>query len=345
MEIEVKSYDEVINYLHKKNRTPHLLLGNGFSMAYDHEIFSYNALYRFIEDQKDPLITSLFKVVQTKNFELVMRQLSNFIELGLAFQADKALIEKIEYAEDRLKESLIDAVESLHPEHVFKLSETAINKCSEFLSFYTRNEGSIFSTNYDILLYWVLMRKGIKNSIDGFGRDREDDGSSPEDAEYSELRWGVNSSKQNIFYVHGALPIFDEGIHITKEQYTGSSYLLENIKKRIDADQYPVFVASGNGDDKLNHILHNRYLTFCYDSLCNVVGSLVTFGFNFGDYDHHIINAINKAAKPGRKTKDKLLSIYIGVYSEEDMRHILRIKDKFKCKVHIFDAKSVSVWR
>jgi hypothetical protein len=43
----LKTYDEVITYLQKNNRTPHLMVGNGFSMAYDSKIFSYNALHKF----------------------------------------------------------------------------------------------------------------------------------------------------------------------------------------------------------------------------------------------------------------------------------------------------------
>ncbi|MEQ8927249.1 MAG: hypothetical protein RLO81_15620 [Fulvivirga sp.] len=70
----------------------------------------------------------------------------------------------------------------------------------------------------------------------------------------------------------------------------------------------------------------------------------MTFGFNFGEYDEHIIEAINRAAKDGRKVPNKLWSIYIGVYSDEDLKHIEEISHKFKCKVHIYDAKSVNVW-
>lgn len=341
---KLKTYNEVKDYLQSKNRPSHILLGNGFSMAYNHEIFSYNALHRFIEGQDEPLIKSLFNIIKTKNFELVMQQLDNFCELINAFGSDKALLDKIETASCRLKESLIDAIESLHPEHVFKLEEDQIEKCYHFLSFFINNQGSIFSTNYDLLLYWVLMRKGAKNAIDGFGRDREGDGYSNDEPEYSELRWGNNKSNQNIYYVHGALPIFDEGIHIIKEEYTGANYLLENIKKRIDDGHYPVFVASGNGEEKLNHILHNRYLTYCYDSLCNIEGSLITFGFNFGPYDHHIIDAINIAAKQGRRSGNKLFSVYIGVYNDSDRQHIERIQGKFKCKVTLFDAKTANVW-
>ena len=52
----MQTYQQVIEYLHEKKRTKHLLLGNGFSMAYDPGIFSYNALNRFIEEIKDDIV-------------------------------------------------------------------------------------------------------------------------------------------------------------------------------------------------------------------------------------------------------------------------------------------------
>jgi len=61
MEIDkLKSYQEVIAYLNgQRGRKKHLLFGNGFSMAYDKKIFSYNALSNFIETTGDPLIQRL----------------------------------------------------------------------------------------------------------------------------------------------------------------------------------------------------------------------------------------------------------------------------------------------
>jgi len=57
---ELMSYQDVVAYLKKKNRTKHLLFGNGFSMAYDSGIFSYNALSNFIEKIDDDLLKQLF---------------------------------------------------------------------------------------------------------------------------------------------------------------------------------------------------------------------------------------------------------------------------------------------
>ena len=90
--------------------------------------------------------------------------------------------------------------------------------------------------------------------------------------------------------------------------------------------------------------MHNNYLSYCYERLCNIEGSLITFGFNFGEYDEHIIDAINIAAKRGRNMGNKLWSIYIGVYSDEDLKHIERIRERFKCKVVMYNARTAKVW-
>jgi len=350
MEIEkLKTYQQVIESLEKKHRKKHLLFGNGFSMAFDKNIFSYNALSNFIETTGDPIIKLLFEKLNTKNFELIMQQLDNFCEIAEVFSDDKALVSKIKAASEKLKSSLIDAVKELHPEHVFKIPEEKSKACISFLQDYLFNEGLVFSTNYDLLLYWVLMRNGARNSTDGFGRDLEtelDDEHyvEPDDLEYSELRWGKYKKEQTIHYLHGTLPIFDTGINIVKVEYNSEHYLLQNVKERIDNKEYPIFVTAGNGKEKLTHIMHNKYLSFCYEQLCNIQGSLVTFGFNFGEYDTHIIDAINIASKMGKKIPDKLWSVYIGVYSDDDLKHIQKIENKFKCKVTPYNARTVNIW-
>lgn len=340
------TFDEAMEHLRKQRRRTSLLLGNGFSMAYDPEIFSYTALANFVANLKDPVLTGLFRAINTTNFEQLMQYLSVTIQILKAFDASPKLIGNIEAANLHLKESLVDAIQALHPEHVFKVSEEKSLKCAEFLRKFLETDGSIFTTNYDLLLYWVLMRNEVPGAVDGFGREllNEDEVIHGEDQEWSDLVWGPNTSRQRVFYVHGALPLFDDGVEILKEQYSEKGFLLENIQKRIDAGQYPVFVTAGNGREKMAHISHNKYLTDCYENLSIVSGSLVVFGFNFGDYDTHIIDAINKASSSRRGPGDKLWSIYIGVYNDADYQHVLKIKHKFKCKVNIFDSKTANIW-
>lgn len=337
------TFKEVIEHLNKDKRDRHLLIGNGFSIAYNPKIFSYNALSKFIEDSHNDLLSKLFKAVNTRDFEQVMKQLALCKDLLLAFNGDKEIIDKIDQAAVTLKESLINAIKTLHPEHVFTIPEDKSIACANFLKGFLDKNGKIFSTNYDVLLYWILMRNHLPNAIDGFGRDAIDTGEFvPEDeVQLSELRWGNHKEHQNVFYLHGALPLFDDGIEIIKEEYDGK-YILENIRRRMDKGQYPIFVTAGDGNEKLNHILHNHYLSYCYDTLCSISGSLITFGFNFGEADDHIIRAINEAAS--QDIGKKLWSIYIGVYSENDLAHIESIKSKFKCKVNVFDSKTAEIW-
>ncbi len=254
---DLPTYQSVIDKLSKRNKPIHLLMGNGFSIAYNHEIFSYNKLYDFIEKLDDPLLEKLFGVINTKNFEQIMRQLDSFIDVAKAFDAEPKLIKKLKKAHKTIQKSLIDAVSELHPEHVFEIEREKSKACFNFLSQYLNKDGNIFSTNYDLLLYWVLMRNDASVSIDGFGRVllNPEELKKGEEGEWSEeLYWGSNKSNQNVFYVHGALPLFDTNIEIEKEQYDTHHYLLGNIKERMRSHEYPIFVTAGDGNDKLAHI-------------------------------------------------------------------------------------------
>jgi hypothetical protein len=348
---ELMKYAEVIQSLEKKKRKKHLLLGNGFSMSYDSGIFSYNALSKFLENLDNDILQKLFQILKTSNFELLMEQLNNVAEITEVFGADKTVVQNIIEATKTLKESLIEAIKELHPEHVFSITEEKSKACAIFLNFFLSAEGQIFTTNYDLLLYWVLMRNEIENAIDGFGRDAEEsDEWIPEDErQYSELRWGKYKGTQTVFYLHGALQLFDTGVEVIKEEYTNEHFLLENIKIRMDKREYPIFVTAGNSYEKLSHIVHNKYLANCYESLSFISGSLICYGFGFGNYDEHIIAAINKAAKKRKDENGKWLpflnSIYISIYSDADLKHIKSIEKKFKLPVRLFDAKTVNVWR
>ncbi len=54
------SYNEVTQKIEKsKNKRKHLLIGNGFSIAYDKNVFSYDALNEFVEKSQDDLLKLL----------------------------------------------------------------------------------------------------------------------------------------------------------------------------------------------------------------------------------------------------------------------------------------------
>ena len=91
-QMKLETFDAVRESIDKnKNRKFHLLLGNGFSMAYDSDIFSYNALHDFVTKLSDEDLTTIFSVVRTRNFEVIMSQLDNFLAILDALGGDDAL--------------------------------------------------------------------------------------------------------------------------------------------------------------------------------------------------------------------------------------------------------------
>ena len=343
--MDLESFADVQEAIKRNTKRPFsLLLGNGFSMAYAPGIFSYNALHGFVDKTDNAILKALFGVVDTHDFERVMQQLDVLASIGdvLALGAD--VKQRIDAAREDLKRSLIDAIRALHPEHVYKVPGEKCAACTAFLRLFLDTKGSLFTTNYDLLMYWVLMRSGL-HPVDGFGRDREspDEYVEQEDLEYSELRWGRNAAGQNVHYIHGALPLFDTGTEIVKEVYGGGNdFLLDQITKRINNGQYPVFVTAGSAEQKLTHIRHNPYLQNSYEALATLDGSLVTFGFNFGPQDAHIVSAIQRAAK--QSPNRRLRSVYVGVYSPEDADRLALLGKEFGCKVHLYDARTVGAW-
>lgn len=343
--MKLETFEDVEKSIKKNSKRPfHVLLGNGFSVAYAPTIFSYNALYDFVDKLDDDDLKKILSVIETKNFEIVMQHLDQFAALVGAFGGYADLKKRVDAASAKLKSSLLDAVKALHPEHVFKVSEEQSQACARFLKTFLGTGGSIYSTNYDLLLYWVLMRNEVEGHIDGCGREllNPDEVEKGEEEDWSELLWSKHRDRQNVFYLHGALQFFDTGVSIVKEEYDVYNHLLQKITNRMNGGEYPIFVTAGDGRQKLTHIRHNRYLTYCFDKLCEAQGSIVTFGFRFGDQDEHIVDAINAAAR--RHPNEKLWSAYIGVYSDSDREHIEQIAHKFRCKVRIFDATTANVW-
>lgn len=326
---EVK-YCRIKGIINKKTKgeNTNLLLGNGFGISYDTKIFSYKALSDKIRDANS-FAASLLKRLEIENIELIMRHLNSFKNLSDLFSTDKELPNNIENAINELKTTLITTLKDLHPSSLYEIEEDQRESCMKFLDHFSENNGCIFTTNYDLLLYWTLMSCS-KIAKDGFGKNPRNK---------DQLIWGINSNTQNIYYLHGALHLFDEGVDIVKVKGDDNHSLLKKIIDKINSDEYPVFVSAGTSTEKLKQILHNQYLADCYNQLKNIKGTLFTYGFNFGENDIHIIDAINIASNNG------LDNIYIGYFSDDDKNHFKSIRERFDCKnIRLYDVKDVNLW-
>lgn len=78
---------------------------------------------------------------------------------------------------------------------------------------------------------------------------------------------------------------------------------------------------TGKSDYKLNKILSNSYLTFCYQTFSEIKGSLIVVGHSLDqDYDNHLVDAIKK--------NNNLTKVAISIYSGlPDTDKEQRVKD------------------
>lgn len=178
------------------------------------------------------------------------------------------------------------------------------------------------------------------SSDDGF-RKPEDD----HDAAYVTWEPG-NSHKQNTWFLHGALHLFDAGTEIQKYTWINTDIrLIKQIRDALKHDCFPIFVAEGTSNEKLIHIRHNDYLAKAYRSFSEIGGALFIYGHSLADNDAHYIKRIEHG---------RLSHLYIGIYGDPnspDNKAIIARAERMdaprrrtKLNVHYFDASSAKVW-
>ena len=320
------------------------LLGNGFSVAWDPQIFSYKSLKENAERLSEKTAV-LFDELGTVDFEEVINayryagKVCNVFSISNNFQT----------MSDEVREVLINTIADCHPDLPSRISEVEFKNCIKFLS----NFNGIYTLNYDMLLYWVTMydmfpegdRKSIlKNVKDGFAYNDQ-----------SFLNWD-NGIKTDIRYLHGALHIFESDI-IVKLNYNQSNIPLKEqfINLLQHEKRYPLFVAEGSYREKLTRIRNSGYLTSSLNSLRkkgspNRPDSMFTFGVSFSKNDRHVFEAIGV---------NKVQKLYVGIYGNIDSVENKKLidnakkveqirqdsKSKYPLEVRFYCAESARVWR
>jgi len=265
------------------DRRRHLLLGNGFSIA-AWPGFGYGALVGTVAGQA-PRIEALFDRFQTVDFERVARALiETRTVLGVhtgTEAVDRAVSD--DYAD--LRRLLVSAITRIHPPTPAALA-AGFYPCADFLARFIGADrpealrGRVFSTSYDLLLYWTLMRRGEPLVFnDGFhGRP---------------LRWEI-SSVQSIFYLHGALHLFEaDGV---TQKLSVRDRLVQTIARRIQQRDVPLFISEGSSREKRVRIEESPYLKAASDCLAAACddpeASLFVFGHSLRDEDAHIFEKV-----------------------------------------------------
>jgi hypothetical protein len=169
-----------------------LLLGNGFSIAQGSGRFSYQHLLDNAGLPSNGPIKSIFEALNTFDFELVIKGLGQASKIATAY-SNRAVAELFSRDAVSVRDSLITAIRTVHPEVHFEIPDSQCKACSIVLNHFS----SLFTTNYDLLLYWVIVKDTTLFS-DGFGTGDEVDS----------FRLFNEHAACNTYYVHGALHLF-----------------------------------------------------------------------------------------------------------------------------------------
>lgn len=338
------SYTNVLKEI-GSNRS-HLLLGNGFSIAYD-PIFSYPSLYKVaVENGLSSNAIAVFERLGTNNFEGVLKLLENVAWASQIYYELEDSGQKILNDISIIKEALIKAIAVSHLTNTGEVRVDAKESAISFL----RTYNTVFTTNYDLLLYWVNMHSSPYLFGDCFRAEHENP-----DADYVIFSEHLKGDK-GILFLHGALHLyFDEG-HIKKHCWSRTQRpLIDLIREGLNSGKYPLFVAEGTPKKKLEQINSSAYLAYCLAKLGRVTKNLVIFGNALSETDGHIVEVIADNLD--------ITNIYVGIYGSpesatnvETFAACERINarrkaftDKYKKKklltLKYFDSESINVWR
>jgi hypothetical protein len=262
-------------------RWPGLLIGNGASIAVASS-FAYPSLLGVARGQAvdHPLsaaASSLFDDLQTTNFEFVLASLKLAGRVATAVGTDAAPFGPLY---EQVQQALFDAVG-----HVHVPWEVVADQSLPRIRAELRNYNRVFSTNYDLLAYWAIMREGDPNDFRDFfwgGGGRFD----PADTE-------VTADATLVHYLHGGVHLRRARDGGTRKQTAQGQNLLTQFSTDWAGDETPLLVSEGTSEDKMRSISRSDYLSFAYSSLARHEGNLVVFGHGFGEQDDHLLRAIN----------------------------------------------------
>jgi hypothetical protein len=313
-------------------RESNLLLGNGFSLSIAPDSFHYRSLFDKFLDNCPPEYADRFNKFGTHNFERNLEKLKTTKDVDQILGND---LRRVEEAIDLLKSGLILTIQEIHPRADEKVHRRILQRIAPRMRFF----GAIFTLNYDLFLYQIVMI--MKDQC-------EKKSSLPR---YSDCFWEeydrdfncFNSYQDHglfrfIYYVHGALFLFREPEKDLKllRKPNDATELVERVREVIEGGEMPLFVCEGTSREKVETIDRSEYLTFASTKLAEA-DNLVIFGASLSSQDQHIIEAIDS------KENTLAISIHINDKSEEELRReIHQTKRKFTSKPEIlfFDSET-----
>ena len=139
-----------------EGRPRHLLMGNGFSIDARPTKFNYDTLFGEAGDFS-PSVRRLFDV-HGHDFERVLEVINS----QLAGTTEPDRVSALKLQEREVHDGFMRALSRVHPNNTHSLTAEECANCAQFLTPFVSKKlplavrGKLFTTNYDLLIYWVI---------------------------------------------------------------------------------------------------------------------------------------------------------------------------------------------
>lgn len=342
----LEKYSELIDNMDLKNAA--IILGNGASISISNNFSYKNLLLKASEIDNFPV--SIFNTLNTANFESVIYQLDiaqkiNKVITPISPQIDQ-LNKIISDTNITIRQSLIQTIQSIHPEYSLLSFITASEETIKKLFSYLTQFEYIINLNYDLLIYYILHQSQNDKFTDFFLPDSTANNKLTFN---EEINWLDDQAK--LYYPHGNIVL---GVNISGEEekikYHPPETLLQTILNRWsnDTNFYPLFICEGSSTEKIKSISRSYYLNYIYRNILpKLPENIICYGWSLSENDEHIIKQI---LKDSRKNHKLLISVRKGNKSDFQVEtECINIKNRINninnnTEIHFFDSSDEGCW-
>lgn len=320
-----------------------ILIGNGMSRniwsRFRYGSLKDAAVEADIPNKLRPAHVKLFQELGTDNFEELLDALLTAQHVLDAIGTAEAtgLQPGVKGWYERIRKALIEAVHYVHVPHSSVPYENLVGFWEEMRKYKT-----VYSTNYDLLIYWAMMAWAAEGDNDtssfrDFFSYWDEYYDMPHTFDLARAKsHRLTQGRTDVMYLHGALHLFQLPSETEGKLYGQyPDNILDLFYDYAVTGTLPLFVSGGTAAEKRRLIKNSFYLEFCYNELEMDSSPLVIFGHSLGESDKHIRNAIDLT--PGRK-------IAVSV-SRPDAREIIKRKAKVRqyfpgAEIEFFDSRT-----
>lgn len=343
----LEKYSELIDNMDLKNAA--IILGNGASISISNNFSYKNLLLKASEIDNFPV--SIFNTLNTANFESVIYQLDiaqkiNKVITPISPQIDQ-LNKIISDTNITIRQSLIQTIQSIHPEYSLLSFITASEETIKKLFSYLTQFEYIINLNYDLLIYYILLHQSQTDKFTDFFLP--DSTANNKLTFNEEINWLDDQAK--LYYPHGNIVL---GVNISGEEekikYHPPETLLQTILNRWsnDTNFYPLFICEGSSTEKIKSISRSYYLNYIYRNILpKLPENIICYGWSLSENDEHIIKQI---LKDSRKNHKLLISVRKGNKSDFQVEtECINIKNRINninnnTEIHFFDSSDEGCW-